>query len=217
MEHGKQSALALAAFLGRLGKEKTTIKRCAKRRICTQGDPALSLFCVQEGTVGLAAVSRRGKSAIVALLGPGDFFGEGCLAGQTVRSASATCFSDCTVIEIEKKAMLKALRATPSFAEDFLCYVLARNIRYQEDLIDQLSNKSEKRLARLLVLLARLDTEGEPQPVIPRISQEALAEMIGTTRGRVSTFMANFKKMGMIDYNGGIRVHKALLDFLHTE
>jgi CRP-like cAMP-binding protein len=157
-------------------------------------------------------VSRQGKEAVIAILGPHDFFGEGCLAGQSTRMASATAMSACTIMRVEKAALNRALREKPAFAEMFLMHVLSRNIRFEADLVDQLFNSSEKRLARVLLLLANFGKTGEPQPIVPKISQEMLAEIIGTTRSRVSFFMNRFRRMGFIHYNGGLEVHSSLLN-----
>jgi len=170
------------------------------------------VFYIQEGRVKLTVVSRQGKEAVIAILGPGDFFGEGCLAGQPTRMASAAAMSECSIMRLEKAALIRILREEPEFSEMFLMHVLSRNIRFEADLVDQLFNSSEKRLARVLLLLANFGKPGEPQAVIPKISQETLAEIIGTTRSRVSYFMNRFRKMGFIDYNGGLEVHSSLLN-----
>lgn len=185
---------------------------CRKDRpVFSQGDPADAVFYIQKGRVKLTVVSTRGKEAVVGILGPRDFFGEGCLTGQSARMATATTLSECSLMQIEKKAMIRVLRDQPSFAEVFLAYLLRHNVRVEEDLVDQLLNSSEKRLARVLLLLAQYGREGKPIPVLPRVSQELLAEMIGTTRSRVSFFMNKFRKLGFIDYNGGLKVHSSLI------
>ena len=185
-----------------------------RQKIFAQGDIADAVFYVQTGKVKLTVVSKTGKEATVGILGDGDFFGEGSLAGQALRMGSATALTDCAVLRIDKKAMMEALHREHEFSDMFVAYLLARNIRYEEDLVDQLFNSSEKRLARILLLLARFGKEGVPEPVIPKISQETLAEMIGTTRARVSFFMNRFRKLGFIHYNGGLQVHSSLLNIV---
>jgi CRP/FNR family transcriptional regulator, cyclic AMP receptor protein len=183
-----------------------------------QGDSADALFYIQKGKVKLTVVSRHGKEAIVAVLGPADFFGEGCLAGQPKRISTAATLSDSTVVRIEKSAAMKVIREEPRFSEFLMSYLLSRNIRIEEDLVDMLFNSSEKRLARILLLLANFGKEGKPEQVIPKISQETLAEMVGTTRARVSFFMNKFRKLGFVEYDGGLEVHSSLLNvILHDE
>ena len=179
--------------------------------IFTQGDPADAVFFVQRGKVKLTVLSRQAKQAVIALLGPGDFFGEACLAGQPLRMATAAALTDCAIVRLAKPAMVQALHREPVFAQMFTAYLLSRNIRMEEDLVDQLFNSSEKRLARILLLLANFGKEGRPEPVVPKISQEMLAEMVGTTRSRISFFMNKFRKLGFVHYNGGLQVHSALL------
>lgn len=198
-------------FLSKISGGKTVGKHTPKKPIFRQGDSADSIFFIEKGKVKLGVVSKRGKEAVVGLLGPGDFIGEGCLAGQERRMYSATPLSDCTLVRIEKEATVRALRSDAEFAEIFLAYLLIRNIRTQEDLVDQLFNSSEKRLARVLLLLANYGQEGKPALVIEKISQETLAEMVGTTRSRVSHFMNKFRKLGFIKYNGSLEVHSSLL------
>ena len=179
--------------------------------IFAQGDPAVSVFYLESGTVKLAVVSKAGKEAVVALLEAGHFFGEGCLAGQTQRMATATAIAPSTILAVEKPDMVRQLHAQPAFADRFLTHMLTRNIRIEEDLVDQLFNSTEKRLARTLLLLARY---GEPEAshrALPKLSQEVLAEMVGTTRSRVNFFMNKFRKLGFIDYNGGLKIHNSLL------
>jgi CRP/FNR family cyclic AMP-dependent transcriptional regulator len=179
--------------------------------IFAQGDLATSVMCVEQGDVRLSVLSRTGKEAVVAVLPPGHFFGEGCLVGQPQRMATATAMTACAIVTVEKPEMVKQLHARPAFADRFLRHMLTRNIRIEEDLIDQLFNSIEKRLARTLLLLARY---GEPEAThraLPRVSQETLAEMIGTTRSRVNFFMNKFRKLGFIDYNGGLKVKNSLL------
>jgi CRP-like cAMP-binding protein len=179
--------------------------------IFTQGDPADAVLFVQRGKVKLTVLSRQAKQAVIALLGPGDFFGEACLAGQPLRMATAAALTDCAIVRLAKPAMVQALHREPVFAQMFTAYLLSRNIRMEEDLVDQLFNSSEKRLARILLLLANFGKEGRPEPVVPKISQEMLAEMVGTTRSRISFFMNKFRKLGFVHYNGGLQVHSALL------
>jgi CRP/FNR family cyclic AMP-dependent transcriptional regulator len=180
--------------------------------IFVQGDTANAIFYIKEGKVKLTVVSQQGKEAVVAILKEGDFFGEGCLAGQHLRAASAVALSECSVMKLEKAVVVKLLHDEPTFSELFLAHVLARNIKIEEDLVDQLFNSSEKRLARVLLLLANFGQEGEPQTAIPKISQETLAGIVGTTRSRVSFFMNRFRKLGFIDYNGGLKIHSSLLN-----
>lgn len=201
-------------FLAKIDGGKTVRKYTPKKSIFRQGDPADAIFYIEKGKVKLGVVSDRGKEAVVAILGPGDFLGEGCLAGQTLRMSSAMPLSDCRLVRIDRDATIRALKADPSFSEAFLAYLLIRNIRIQEDLVDQLFNSSEKRLARVLLLLANYGKESKPDLVIAKISQETLAEMIGTTRSRVSFFMNKFRKLGFIDYNGGVQVHSSLLNIV---
>jgi len=185
-----------------------------KQAIFAQGDAADTIFYIQAGKVRLTVVSEVGKEATLGILGEGDFFGEGGLAGQPLRMGSATAMTDCELLQIDKKAMMLALHREHTFSDLFVAYLLARNIRYEEDLVDQLFNSSEKRLARILLLLAHFGKEGVPETVIPKISQETLADMIGTTRSRVSFFMNKFRKLGFVSYNGGsgLQVHSSLLN-----
>ncbi len=184
-----------------------------KKTIFAQGDLSDSVFYIQKGKVKLTVVSQIGKEATIGILNEGDFFGEGCLAGQPLRLGSATAMTDCSVMRIAKKSMIEVLHREHEFSDMFVKYLLARNIRYEEDLVDQLFNSSEKRLARVLLLLAHFGKDGKPQIVIPKISQETLAEMVGTTRSRVSFFMNRFREMGFVDYDGGsgLQVHSSLL------
>ena len=183
-----------------------------KQTIFAQGDEADAVFYINNGKVRLTVVSKAGKEATLGLLNEGEFFGEGALAGQPLRMGSATAMTDCELLRIDKKAMMLALHREHKFSDLFVAYLLARNIRYEEDLVDQLFNSSEKRLARILLLLARFGKEGVPETIIPKISQETLADMIGTTRSRVSFFMNRFRKLGFIHYNGGLQVHSSLLN-----
>jgi CRP/FNR family cyclic AMP-dependent transcriptional regulator len=210
--HKRVPTLNPKAILARVceGKSIATYRR--KQVIFAQGDPADAVFYVQKGRVKLTVVSKQGKEAIVALLGTDDFFGEGCLAGQLQRMSTATANEDTTVLRVRKKAMIRLLHTDPRFSELFTAHLLSRNIRFEEDLVDQLFNSSEKRLARVLLLLAHFGKDGKREPLIAKISQETLAEMIGATRSRVSHFMNKFRKLGFIDYNGGMRVHSSLLN-----
>jgi len=185
-----------------------------KRRIFAQGDVADSVLYVQEGQVKLSIISERGKEAVVALHNKGDFFGEGCLSGQPLRLATATATTDCVITRLDKATVVRVLHDEPKFSEMFLTYILARNARVEGDLVDQLFNSSEKRLARLLLLMANFGKEGRPEPVIAKISQETLAEMVGTTRSRVSFFMNKFRKLGFIEYNGELKIHNSLLNMV---
>jgi CRP/FNR family transcriptional regulator, cyclic AMP receptor protein len=198
-------------FLANVGPGKTNLKFRSGESVFSQGDVADSVFYIQKGKVKLVVVSTQGKEAVVAILQAGQFFGEGCLNGQTVRIATTTTMEASEIIAITKKAMMQALLAEPKFSEMFMAYLLTRNNRIEEDLIDQLFNSSERRLARLLLLLANFGKEGSPQPIDAKISQETLADMIGTTRSRVSFFMNKFRKLGFISYNGKIEVHNSLL------
>jgi CRP/FNR family transcriptional regulator, cyclic AMP receptor protein len=182
------------------------------QRIFTQGDAADSVFYIQDGQVKLSVVSELGKEAVVALHQKEDFFGEGCLSGQSLRLASASAMTDCVIMRFDKSAIVRVLHKEPKFSEMFLSYILARNARVEADLVDQLFNSSEKRLARLLLLMANFGKEGRPEPVIAKVSQETLAEMVGTTRSRVSFFMNKFRKLGFIDYNGELAIHNSLLN-----
>lgn len=182
--------------------------------VFSQSDRAEAVFYIQKGKLKLTVVSNAGKEAIIAILGPGDFLGEGCLAAQPVRLATATAISNCSIIRLEKASMIRVLHDEPTFSEVFVSYLLSRNMRIEEDLVDQLFNSSEKRLARVLLLLANFGKEGKPEPAIAKISQETLAEMIGTTRSRVSFFMNKFRKMGFIEYNGELHIHSSLLNIV---
>jgi len=199
-------------FLAQVGKGKTTLTCPKKRILFSQGDVADAVFYIQTGQIKLNVISSEGKEAIIALLEPGAFFGEGCLAGQLVCMATAAATEKSTVVRIDKQAMIRVLHDEPTFSEMFLAYLLTRSLRIQEDLVDQLFNSSEKRLARVLLLLAHFGKEGKADAIIPKISQDMLAEMIGTTRSRVSFFMNKFRKLGFLEYNGGLHVHSSLLN-----
>jgi CRP-like cAMP-binding protein len=199
-------------FLAKVGKGKTHTEVGKNHKVFAQGDAAQSIFYIQKGRVKLTVVSKQGKEAVIAILGGGDFFGEGCLAGQPLRMSTVTTLSDCSIVRIEKADTVRVLHDEPAFSEMFLHYLLSRNIRIEEDLVDHLFNSSEKRLARVLLLLANFGKEGKPETVIPKMSQETLAEIIGTTRSRVSFFMNKFRKLGFISYNGQLEVHSSLLN-----
>ena len=201
-------------FLATIGEGRKTLTFAKKERIFAQGDAADAVFYIQKGKVRLTVVSKTGREATIAILSEGDFFGEGSLAGQSLRMGSAAAMTDCQLLRIEKKAMMAALHREHAFSDMFVAYLLARNIRYEEDLVDQLFNSSEKRLARVLLMLAHFGKEGVPDAVVPKISQEMLAEMVGTTRSRVSFFMNRFRKLGFIHYNGGLQVHSSLLNIV---
>ena len=198
-------------FLNAAGVARKTVEFAKKATIFAQGAPAKTVMYIQQGGVKLSVVNGVGKEAVVAMLGPGDFFGEGCLAGQPIRIGLATAVTPATVIMIEKNDMMRLLHANHEFSDGFITYMLARNIRIEADLVDQLFNSTEKRLARALLLLARYGKEDTPQKLLPKISQETLAETIGTTRSRVNLFMNKFKKLGFIKYNGGLEVNSSLL------
>ena len=206
------------AFLASVGEGRRIIKSREGDVIFDQGDPADALFYIQKGKAKVTTLSRQGKEAVVAILGPGDFFGEGCLAGQPLRISTVAALAESEIARLDKRAVTRVLHDEPAFSELFMSYLLARNIRMEADLIDQLFNSSEKRLARLLLLLANFGQEGRPQAVLAKISQETLAEMIGTTRSRVSHFMNKFRKLGFIEYNGHLEVHSSLLSVvLHDD
>jgi CRP/FNR family transcriptional regulator, cyclic AMP receptor protein len=207
-----QSAFDPKAFVATVGDGKTILEFQRDQTIFTQGDAADTIFYIQKGRVKVIVVSEQGKEAVVGIFGPNQFFGEGCMNGHSVRIATTTAMEYCLITSITKTAMLATLHDQPKFSEMFMAYLLTRNSRIEEDLIDQLFNSSEKRLARLLLLLANFGKEGSPQPISPNISQETLAEMIGTTRSRVSFFMNKFRKLGLISYNGKIEVHSSLLN-----
>ena len=200
------------AFLSKVASGRTLADHRSNQVIFSQGDTADSIFYIHKGKVKLTVVSNRGKEAVVAILGAGEFFGEGCLAGQIKRMATATAMSPVSVTRLEKTAAIRVLRGEPVFTELFLQHLLARSIRIEEDLVDQLFNSSEKRLARVLLLLANFGKEGKPETAIAKISQQTLAEIVGTTRSRVSFFMNKFRKLGFVGYNGTLEVHSSLLN-----
>jgi CRP/FNR family transcriptional regulator, cyclic AMP receptor protein len=208
----RKPSFNVETFLATVDGGRTISKYRKNQIVFSQGDPADSVFYIQEGKVKVCVVSEQGKEAVVALHGNGDFFGEGCLTGQPLRLATVVAMTECVIMRLDKAAIVRVLHDEPKFAEMFLSYILARNARVEADLVDQLFNSSEKRLARALLLMANFGKEGAPQPVITKISQETLAEMIGTTRSRVSTFMNKFRKLGFIEYNGELEVHNSLLN-----
>jgi CRP/FNR family transcriptional regulator, cyclic AMP receptor protein len=201
-------------FLSTVDGGRTLSNYGKDQRIFSQGDPADSVFYIREGKVKISVLSQRGKEAVVALHHEGDFFGDGCLTGQPLRLATAATMTDCIVMRLDKAAMVRVLHDEPKFSEVFMAFLLARKARVEEDLVDQLFNSSEKRLARVLLLMANFGKEGRIEPVVAKISQETLAEMVGTTRSRVSVFMNKFRKLGFIEYNGDLRVHNSLLDMV---
>ncbi|BBO00877.1 MULTISPECIES: Crp/Fnr family transcriptional regulator [Bradyrhizobium] len=198
-------------FLARVGTGKAILTFRKNQLVFQQGDPADSVFYIQSGKVKLTVVSEQGKEAVVAILEPGQFFGEGCMNGHPLRMSTTAAMEDCVITSITRESMMSAIRDEPKFSQLFISYLLTRNSRIEEDLIDQLFNSSERRLARLLLLLANFGKEGSPQPISASINQETLAEMIGTTRSRVSYFMNKFRRLGLISYNGHIEVHNSLL------
>jgi len=206
------------AFLSSANGGRTVSKYATNRTIYEQGDPADSIFYIQTGTVKLTVTSEEGKEAVVAFLKADDFFGEACANGEAIRLSTATALTECALTQVTKVEFNRIIHNEPTFAEFFISHVLTRSSHIQADLVDQLFNSSEKRLARALLLLANFGEEGEPEPLLAKISQETLAEMVGTTRARVNLFMNKFRRLGLIDYNGQIKVHRSLLSlFLHEE
>ena len=201
-------------FLSIVGPGRTLTKYRKNQRLFSQGDAADSVFYIQKGKVKVTVVSERGKEAVIAMVGEDEFCGEGCLSGQRKRISSATAMVGCEIMQIQRAAITRALHDHPAFSELFVAHLLARNIRVEEDLVDQLFNSSEKRLARALLLLANFGKEGRPEPIVGNFSQETLAEMIGTTRSRVSFFMNKFRKLGFIEYNGKLEIHNSLLNVI---
>jgi CRP/FNR family transcriptional regulator, cyclic AMP receptor protein len=204
-------------FLDSAGVKRTIAKHRRGAAIFSQGDPATAVFYIQDGGVRLSVLSKTGREAVIAMLGPGDFFGEGCLAGQSIRMGTATTITPTTILTIEKQQMVRVLHEQPDLSDRFISHVLSRNIRIEEDLVDQLFNSSEKRLARALLLLARYGKDDAPIRTIPKLSQEILAEMVGTTRSRVNFFMNKFRKLGFIEYNGVIEIKESLLSVVLHE
>ena len=211
MTNAKYATFDPKDFVGKIGEGRTIAKYRKGETIFSQGDPADAVFYIQEGKVKVTVVSEQGKEAVVALLGKDEFLGQGCLAGQPRRIANASSLIACEIMRIEKDAIIQTLHDEPAFSEMFLAHLLQRTIRVEEDLVDQLFNSSEKRLARVLLLMANFGKEGKPEPVITKLSQETLAEMIGTTRSRVSFFLNKFRKLGFISYNGTMEIHSSLL------
>ncbi len=206
------------AFLAKAGGGRAISAYRESQVVFSQGDAADAVFYILDGKVKITVVSEQGKEAVMAILGSDEFFGEGCLTGQPARMATATTMTECTLMGVEKQAMIRVLHEEPKFSEAFIAHLLARTIRVEADLVDQLFNSSEKRLARALLLLANFGKSGKPEPIIPKVSQETLADMIGTTRSRVSHFMNKFRKLGLIEYNGTLEVHRSLLNvILHDE
>jgi CRP/FNR family transcriptional regulator, cyclic AMP receptor protein len=208
----KKPPFDVSDFLSKMDDGRTLLTFRKDEKVFAQGEAADAVLYIQEGKVKVSVVSHQGKEAVVALHGAGDFFGEGCLTGQPLRLATVSAMTDCVVMRIDKTVMVGTLRVEPKLSEVFMAYILARNARVEEDLVDQLFNSSEKRLARVLLLMANFGKEGKPEPVIAKISQETLAEIVGTTRSRVSTFMNKFRQLGFIDYNGHLEVHNSLLN-----
>src|SRR6266849_688933 len=212
VKKSRKAAFDPKTFLAKVGEGKTISKYQKDQIVFSQGELADAVFYIQEGKIKLTVVSEQGKEAVVAMLGPGHFFGEGCLNGHPLRIATTKAMDECVVTRFEKTTMIATIHNEPEFSELFMSYLLSRNSRIEEDLVDQLFNSSEKRLARLLLLLANFGKEGRPEPIVGTFSQETLAEMIGTTRSRVSFFMNKFRKLGFIEYNGKLEVHNSLLN-----
>jgi CRP/FNR family transcriptional regulator, cyclic AMP receptor protein len=218
MKRKRKPSFDPKVFLSKVNGGRTISNYRKNQIIYTQGEAADSVFYIQSGKVKKTVVSERGKEAVVALLATGDFFGEGCLTGEALRLATVSAMTECVIVRLSKTDITRVIHEEPAFAELFIKHLLARTLRVEEDLIDQLFNSSEKRLARTLLLLANFGKEGRPEPIIAKISQETLAEMIGTTRARVSFFMNKFRQLGLIDYNGHIEVHRSLLNVvLHDQ
>ena len=213
----KKRSFSPKQFLGAVNGGRTQSGYRVDDVIFSQGDPADAVFYIQKGKIKIVVTSKRGKQAVVSVLGAGEFFGDGCLAGQPLRLATAIAVSECTTTRIEKAEMVRVLHDQPEFSEMFMAHLLTRNTRAEADLVDQLFNSSEKRLARTLLLLANYGKEREPEPISTRITQETLADMIGTTRSRVSVFMNKFRKLGLIEYNGHLKVNSALLNVVLHE
>jgi CRP-like cAMP-binding protein len=217
MKPKKRSVFDAQVFLESVGASRRVAEFLGKQTIFSQGEPADSVMYVQKGGVKFTVLNESGKEAVIAIFGPGDFFGEGGMAGQKMRMATATAIAPTTVLVIEKDEMIRVLHAEHELSDRFITHMLARNIRVEADLVDQLFNSTEKRLARTLLLLARYGKEGQPDPVLRKISQETLADMIGTTRSRVNLFMNKFRKLGFIEYNGEIKINKSLLSVVLHE
>jgi CRP-like cAMP-binding protein len=212
MATNRRPSFNAKSFLAKVGEGRSIDRYDKGQAVFSQGDPSDAVFYLQKGKVKVTVISEQGKEAVVAILEPNDFFGEGCLAGQAQRISTVAAMTDSIIVRLEKAVIIRVIHEEPAFSELFIAHLLGRSIRVEADLVDQLFNSSEKRLARLLLLLANFGKEGLPEPIIAKISQETLAEMIGTTRSRVSFFMNKFRKLGFIDYNGGIHVHSSLLN-----
>jgi CRP-like cAMP-binding protein len=210
----KKQPFNVKNFLSTVNGGRTITAYRKNDKIFSQGDPADAVFYIQAGQVKVCIISELGKEAVVALHGKGEFFGEGCLTGQPLRLGTVAAMTDSVIMRIDKGAIVKVLRDEPKFSETFMAYILARNARVEEDLVDQLFNSSEKRLARTLLLMANFGKEAKPEPIIPKVSQETLAQIIGTTRSQVSTFMNKFRQLGFIKYNGDLEVHNSLLNVI---
>jgi CRP/FNR family transcriptional regulator, cyclic AMP receptor protein len=210
----RKAAFNVKTFLATVNGGRTLSTYKKNQKIFSQGEPADAVFYIQEGKVKVRVISEMGKEAVVALHGNGDFFGEGCLTGQPVRLATVVAMTKCVIMRLDKAAIVRALRDEPKFTEVFMSYLLTRKARVEEDLVDQLFNSSEKRLARALLLMANFGKEGKPQPVIAKISQETLAEIVGTTRSRVNAFMNKFRQLGFVEYNGDMKIHNSLLSVI---
>jgi CRP/FNR family cyclic AMP-dependent transcriptional regulator len=208
----KKQSFNVKTFLSTVGDGRTISNYRKNDKVFSQGDPADSVFYIENGKVKVCVISELGKEAVVALHGKGDFFGEGCLNGQPLRLATVAAMTECVIMRLDKAAIVRVIHNEPKFSEAFMAYLLARNARVEEDLVDQLFNSSEKRLARVLLLMANFGKEGRPEPVIAKISQETLAQIVGTTRSQVSTFMNKFRQLGFIHYNGDLQIHNSLLN-----
>jgi CRP-like cAMP-binding protein len=214
MAKAKKTKLAfnVKTFLNTVEAGRTVTTYRKNEKIFSQGDPADSVFYIQEGKIKVCVLSEQGKEAVVAIQGKGDFFGEGCLTGQSLRLATVAAMTECVIMRLDKSVVVNALHDEPEFSETFMSFLLARNARVEADLVDQLFNSSEKRLARVLLLMANFGKEGKPEPIIAKISQETLAQIVGTTRSQVSTFMNKFRQLGFIEYNGRLQIHNSLLN-----
>lgn len=210
----RKTAFSVKTFLATVNGDRTVSTYKKNQKIFSQGDPANAVFYIQEGKVKVCVISETGKEAVVALHGNGDFFGESCLIGQPLRLATVVAMTKCVIMRLDKAAIVRVLHDEPEFTEVFMSHVLTRNARVEEDLVDQLFNSSEKRLARTLLLMANFGKEGKPEPVIAKISQETLAEIVGTTRSRVSGFINKFRQLGFVEYNGDMKIHNSLLSVI---
>jgi CRP/FNR family transcriptional regulator, cyclic AMP receptor protein len=213
----KKTKFEVEAFLATVNGGRNLLTYRKKRRVYSQGDPADAVFYIQKGQVKISVSSEHGKEAVVAIHGKNDFFGEGCLLGQPLRLATVTTMSECVIMQIGKVAIMRVLREQPKFSERFMTHLLTRNARVEADLVDQLFNSSERRLARTLLLMANFGKEGKPERVISKVSQATLADIVGTTRSRVSIFMNKFRKLGLVSYNGDLKVHNSLLTMVLNE